>query len=288
MNYILHILVMCEIYIILSLAMNLLAGYTGLLSLSQAAFYGTGAYVSALLIKRTDLGFLMSLFVAISFNLVMCLPVIWFSIRLKNLFFSLATLAWQIIVFSILFNWVSVTNGPFGITGIPRPTLLQLRFNTISSFALLGAGITIITMFLFYIFHRSPLSRLIQAVREDELALMTFGKTPNRYKALAIFISGGTSAVAGCLFAVYTGYIDPTVFTLDESILIVSIVLIGGLGSLKGSVAGALFYILLPEVLRFIRIPDTLAANVRMMLYALILILIVLYRPYGFFGKQKV
>jgi branched-chain amino acid transport system permease protein len=93
--------------------------------------------------------------------------------------------------------------------------------------------------------------------------------------------------VAGCLFATYFNYIDPTSFTLDESILIISIVLIGGLGTIKGSIAGALFYVLLPEILRFINIPDSVAANLRMMLYALILILIVMFRPYGFFGKYK-
>jgi len=116
---------------------------------------------------------------------------------------------------------------------------------------------------------------------------MSFGKRPAYFKGIAIILSSGMSAVSGVLFATYFSYIDPSSFTLDESILIMSIVLIGGLGTVKGSISGALFYVLLPEVLRFINIPDSIAANVRMMIYALVLIVIVIYRPYGFFGKYK-
>jgi branched-chain amino acid transport system permease protein len=278
---------MFEIYLILSLAMNLLAGYSGMLSMSQAAFYGIGAYTTALLLTKTDSSFLLSVISAIFFNLIVCIPVILFSIRLRDLFFTLATLAWQIIVFSVMYNWVAVTNGPFGITGIPKPELFGFRFSSLSQFALLSGIITLFVLGFFFRFNRSPIFRLFQAVRDDQLAVMTFGKRPGYYKAVAILFSGGISAIAGSLFATYFNYIDPTSFTLEESILIISIVLIGGLGSIKGSIAGALFYVLLPELLRFINISDAPAANLRMMIYALILIIIVMYRPHGFFGKYK-
>jgi branched-chain amino acid transport system permease protein len=224
---------------------------------------------------------------AIFFNLIVCIPVILFSIRLRDLFFTLATLAWQIIVFSVMYNWVAVTNGPFGITGIPKPELFGFRFSSLSQFALLSGIITLFVLGFFFRFNRSPIFRLFQAVRDDQLAVMTFGKRPGYYKAVAILFSGGISAIAGSLFATYFNYIDPTSFTLEESILIISIVLIGGLGSIKGSIAGALFYVLLPELLGFINISDAPAANLRMMIYALILIIIVMYRPHGFFGKYK-
>ena len=100
-------------------------------------------------------------------------------------------------------------------------------------------------------------------------------------------ISSGVSAIAGALFATYYSYIDPTSFTVPEYILILSIVLIGGLGSVKGSFAGALFYILLPEALRFLNMPDAIAGNMRMMIFSLVLILVVRYRPHGFFGRYK-
>jgi len=285
MNYLLHILIMCEIYLILALAMNLLAGYSGLLSLSQAAFYGIGAYVAALLLIQAGASFTLSLFGAIAFNLIICLPVVWFAIRLRDLFFALATLAWQIIVFAVLYNWTAFTNGPFGITGIPKPELFGLYFSSLPVFAVLGSIITLLVLLFFMGLHKTPLSRFFQGVRDDQLAMMSFGKKPAYFKTLAVVISSGVSAIAGVLFATYFSYIDPTSFTLDESILIISIVLIGGLGTIKGSVAGALFYVLLPELLRFINIPDTIAANLRMMIYATVLILVVIYRPYGFYGK---
>jgi len=255
--------------------------------MTQAAFYGIGAYTTALLLTKAGLSFPLALTGAVLFNLLACLPVIWFSIRLRDLFFALATLAWQIVLFSVMFNWIVVTNGPFGITGIPKPEFLGLRFASLPQFAMLGGIITIFILIFFTGLHRTPLSRLFQGVRDDQLALMTFGKRPAYYKSVAILISSGVSAIAGTLFATYFSYIDPTSFTLNESILIISIVLIGGLGSIKGSIAGALFYVLLPEALRFVNIPDALAANMRMMIYALILLLVVMYRPHGFFGKYK-
>ncbi|MEX2411373.1 MAG: branched-chain amino acid ABC transporter permease [Candidatus Paceibacterota bacterium] len=287
MNYLIHILIVFEIYLILALAMNLMAGYSGLLSLAQAAFYGIGAYVTTLLLVNVSISFIPAVILAIIFNLIASVPIIWFAIKLRDLFFILATLAWQILVFAILYNWMSVTNGPYGITGIPKPELFGITFNTLPEFALFGGIITLLTLLFFVGLHKTPLSRFFQGVRDDQLAVMTFGKSPAYYKSIAILISGGASAVAGALFATYYSYIDPTSFTVDESILIISIVLIGGLGSVKGSFAGALFYVLLPEVLRFLDIPDSVAANLRIMIFALVLILVVMFKPHGFFGNYK-
>lgn len=287
MNYLIHLSVVFEIYLILALSMNLVAGYSGLLSLAQAAFYGIGAYATALLLVHFSLPFSLAVSLAVLFNLGASLPVIWFSIRLRNLYFVLATLAWQIIVFTVLYNWTTLTNGPFGITGIPKPTVLGIRFATLHEFAWLGGFVALAALFFFIGLHRTPLSRLFQAIRDDELAVMTFGKNPAYFKSIAILISSGVAALAGALFATYYSYIDPTSFTVDESILILSIVLIGGLGTVKGSIAGALFYVLLPEVLRFLNIPDAIAANARMMIFALALILVVMFRPHGFLGKYR-
>lgn len=287
MNYLLHILVMAEIYIILGLAMNLLAGYSGLLSVSQAAFYGIGAYAAALLLVNTGYSFPIVLVGAIVINMIACIPVIAFSIRFRDLFFVLATLAWQVIIFTVLYNWISVTNGPYGISGIPKPVIFGYSFESLPQFALLAGALCALVLLFFYGLHNSPLSRYFQGVRDDQLTMLSFGKKPGYYKAIAISISSGVSAIAGTLFACYYSYIDPTSFTMDESILIISIVLIGGLGTLRGSVAGALFYVLLPEVLRFVNVPDAFASNLRMMIYALILILMVMFRPYGFFGTYR-
>uniref|UniRef100_B3ENC6 Inner-membrane translocator n=1 Tax=Chlorobium phaeobacteroides (strain BS1) TaxID=331678 RepID=B3ENC6_CHLPB len=278
---------MAEIYIILGLAMNLLAGYSGLLSLSQAAFYGIGAYTTTVLLVYFGYSFPAVLAMSVIINVIACIPVIVFSIRFRDLFFVLATLAWQVIVFTVLYNWISVTNGPYGIGGIPKPVVFGYAFESLPHFSFLAGVVCVFVLLFFYGLHQSPLSRYFQGVRDDQLAMLSFGKKPGYYKAIAVSISSGASAIAGALFASYYSYIDPTSFTLNESILIISIVLIGGLGTMRGSVAGALFYVLLPEVLRFVNVPDAVASNLRMMIYALILILMVLFRPYGFFGNYR-
>lgn len=267
--------------------MNLLAGYSGLLSLAQAAFYGIGAYICAVLLVELQLSFSIIILLTIPLTIISGIPVIYFSIRLRDLYFVLATLAWQILVFAILYNWVSVTNGPFGIAGIPKPELIGIQFKTPSDFAILSSTVTFIILVFFHLLNKTHMLRLFQGVRDDELVLITLGKKPGKYKSFSIIIACGVTGIAGALFATYYTYIDPTSFTIDESILIISIVLIGGLGNIKGSFAGALFYVLLPEILRFISIPDEIAANMRMILYALVLILIVIYRPYGLFGNYR-
>ncbi len=287
MNYLLHILFMVEVYVILSLSMNLLAGFSGLLALCLAAFYGISAYVAAITLVNTDASFWMAMAGAVAFNAVSCLPVAFFASRLRNLYFALATLAWQIVVYSVLYNWTSVTRGPFGIAGIPRPVLFGHELGEPWMITLLSTVLCLLCWFFFVQLNRTHLARLFLGTRDDQLAMTALGHNPARYQTTAVVISSMAAAVAGSLFAVYYSYIDPSSFTLDESILIISIVLIGGLGTLKGSVAGALFYVLLPEGLRFLEIPDAVAANTRMMIYALVLILVVMYRPYGFFGKYQ-
>ncbi|MBK7970986.1 MAG: branched-chain amino acid ABC transporter permease [Bacteroidetes bacterium] len=180
-----------------------------------------------------------------------------------------------------LYNWISVTNGPFGINVIPKPEIFGFRFGSLGEFALLGGVITGITLIFFIAFHRTPLSRLFQGVRDDQLAMMTFGKKPGYYKSLAILISSGVSAVAGALFATYFSYIDPTSFTLNESILIISMVLIGGLG-VSRFCGGCFVLCIASRSFPFYKYSDAVAANLRMMIYALILILLVMYRPHGF------
>lgn len=287
MSYWLHILISFEIYVILALAMNLLGGFTGLLSLSQAASYGIGAYVYGLFTTSLGWGFATSAGMAMLGAVLFSIPVIICAVRLRGLFFALGTLAFQAIVFAILYNWVSVTHGPYGISGIPRPVFFGHMLNDLPSMALFGAGTGGLVVAFFLWMRRTPLMRLLQGVRDDQLALMGLGRDPRRYKTIAIVIASACTGLAGALFASYYSYIDPTSFSLEESILILSIVLIGGAGSIIGSIAGAAFYVLLPELLRFLQLPENAAPHARMMIYAAVLILVVLYRPNGFFGTYR-
>lgn len=286
MNYWLHVLVSFEIYLVLALAMNLLAGFTGLLSLGQAALYGIGAYSFGLL-STHGWPFLPALLVAMLTTVLLSVPMYVCAVRLRGLFFALATLAFQTIVLALLYNWASVTNGPFGIGGIPRPIVFGHNLSDLPSMTLLVSVVSALVVLIFWWMRRTPLLRLLQGVRDDQLALMGLGRDPSRYKAIAIAIAGAFTGLAGALYATYYSYIDPTSFSLDESILILSIVLIGGAGNLIGSLVGAAFYVLLPEALRFVQLPDDVAAHVRMMVFAATIIVVVLYRPNGFLGSYR-
>lgn len=285
MNYLFHILIMIFIYLILSLSLNLVVGYTGLLSLCHAAFYGIGAYTTTLLMMHLNINFFLALLigiiVSISISFIVSIP----SLRLKGDYFLLSTLGFQIIIFSILYNWIDLTRGPYGIPGIPRPNLFGFEINSIPAFLLLALIISGIVLLINYLLYYSPFGRVLKAIREDEMAVLALGRNTMDFKVSAFAIGAGIAAISGGLYAVYVTYIDPTSFTLDESIFIISIVLLGGSGNLRGPIIGTIFMIILPELLRFIGMPDTIAPNVRQMIYGVILVYLMLKRPQGIAGE---
>lgn len=286
MNW-LHIIFMCEIYVILALSANLVSGYTGLLSFANAAFYGLSAYTTALLMKGCGLSFFPALVSAIIFNVFVSLIITYFSIRLKDLYFTLATLAFQVIVFSVLYNWEKVTGGSFGVSGIPKVSIFGYQLNETVDYAILGAFFALIVISFFFFFQKTPFVRLLECVRDREIGAVSLGKNISYYKFICNSLSAAFIAIAGALFAVYNSYIDATSFTLSESILIVSMILIGGTGNLIGPIFGACFYVLLPEMIRLIPINNAQGASLQVIIYSLILILVVRFKPNGLFGKFK-
>ncbi|MBK8808701.1 MAG: branched-chain amino acid ABC transporter permease [Bacteroidales bacterium] len=288
MNYLLYILVMLEIYTLLALSANQKVGMSGLLSFAQAVFYGMGAYVTAIFITKFGFSYWLALPVAILTCVLVALLFSFIAGKVRELYFSLATLALQVIFFSIVFNWTSITGGADGIRKISHPAIFGFEINTPSSFAVFG-GFWVLVVLLFYgWFLKTPISRMIKATRDDQIAVLSLGKNPNYYKRISIILSAIIAGIAGSLYATYSAYIDPTSFNLDESILILSIVLIGGAGRIIGPITGALIYILLPKLLEFIQMPDNIAANIRMIIFGVLLVLIVRFKPKGIFGKYLI
>jgi len=287
MNYLLHILIMINIYAILALSLNLLVGYTGLLSLSHAAFYGIGAYISTLLMMELGLGFVSSLFLAIAGAVLLSFIISVPSLRLKGDYFVLASLGFQIIVFTVLYNWVDLTRGPYGIPGIPRPTVLGIEINSIASYLIFSGIIAAICVGLLYLIGNSPFGRVLKAIREDEMAAAALGKNIYQFKIIAFAITASFATVPGVLFAGYMRYIDPMSFTLMESVFILSIIIIGGAGNTLGPLIGTALMIILPEALRFFRIPGTIAPNMRQIIYGVLIILILRYLPRGLSGEYR-
>jgi branched-chain amino acid transport system permease protein len=284
MNYFLHIGIMLEIYIILALSLNLVSGTTGLLSLAQGVMYGIGAYATAILNTKFGINFFFTLPFSIAAGILFSFIIGYFASRLRDLYFGLATLAFQVILFTVFYN-SDFTGGPYGITGIAKPIFFGLKLQSLSSFAILSTVFTVLSVLFFIGLRKMPMQRNFECVRDDDLEFRSLGKNPSYYKYTSLAIAAVFSSLAGSLYAVLVTYVDATSFTIDESILILAICILGGSGTIAGSIAGATFYVLLPEALRFLHLPDSSAANLRMIIFALVLILIVRFRPKGLFGK---
>lgn len=288
MNYILHIIIIINIYVILASATNLLVGMTNLLSLGQAALYGIGAYITTFALMYLGLPLLPAILLSMLVTAILSLVIAYASLRLQGDYFVLATLGFQIIVYTILYNWVSVTKGPYGIPGIPAPKFFGLiEISGIMPFFILSTSLSIITIFVMFKLIHSPFGRALKGVRDDEISMMALGRNVTSLKIQAFFISSGFCAISGFVYATYISYIDPTSFNLDEAIFILSAVIIGGTGNVKGPVIGAIFVVVLPEILRFVGLPDSIGANLRLIIYGLVLIFLMLFRPQGIAGEHK-
>lgn len=287
MNYLWHLAVLLEIYLMLGLSLNLMVGYTGLLSLAQAAFCGVGAYLTALLMVDSGLGFLPALALAVAGTVVLSLLVSAASLTFRGDHFILTTLAFQVLVFSVLYNWIDVTRGPFGIAKIPKPSIAGVKVESTQGFALFGLGLMLIVVGFIALVYRSPFCRALRAIREDELAAMALGKGTASLKIRSVAITSACAAVAGGLYATYITFIDPTSFTTEESILMLSMVIVGGTGNFKGPLVGAVVLVLVPELLRFVAIPDSVAANIRLIVYGGLLVTLMRFRPQGIAGEYR-
>ncbi len=286
MNYIIHLLVMVCLYAMLVQSLNLVVGYGGLLSLCHAAFYGLGAYICTLLMMNVGWSFTVSLAAAVICTGLLAWLVSFPATRLHGDFFVLATLGFQMITFAILYNWVEVTKGYYGIPGIPRPSFFGFSISSPSAFLFLALVATILCFGLFWWLGASPYGRTLQAIREDEVAAASLGKDVNAFKRSAFTWAGAIAAVPGALYATYTSYIDPTGFGLSESIFILCLLVIGGAGNLRGPLIGATVLVLLPELLRFLSVPDSIAANLRQILYGLAIIAMMRLRPQGMMDPE--
>ena len=288
MNYLLHIGVMLGIYGMLALSTNLLIGFGGLLTMAQAAFYGLGAYTYALLSLKLGLPFYVTLPAAVA----LCALVGWLfghaALRFRNEAFVLATIGFQMIVYVVLYNWTGLTRGPYGISGIPRPEFFGMGIESVPAYFVFTLVLFTLVLAFVHLVFQSPFALSLKALRDDEAAAQTLGICPKGQYIKAMVFSSAVAAVPGVCFASYITYIDPTSFTLSESIFIACILLVGGSGNIAGPMSGVVFMIVLPELLRFVGLPDAVAANLREIIYGVLLIVLVYMKPKGLAGAYAV
>ena len=287
MDYLVHLSILFSIYGILAVSLNLVVGYTGLLSLAHAAFYGLGAYATAILITGFGLNFFPATLLSMILVMIISGLIGLVLSKFKGDYYALGSMGFSVIIFSIFFNWQSLTNGPLGIGGIAKPALFGLDFSGNLAFLCLSLLFLVIAYGLSEAIVKTPFGRALKAIREDESTAQVFGYRTLYFKLAVFVISAALAALAGSLFASYITFIDPLSFTLMESIFIMAIIILGGLANHKGALLGALLLILLPEILRFIGFPVDIAAYMRQVTYGLILIGLMLYRPRGLLGEYK-
>lgn len=279
--------VILALYVTLVVSLDLLAGHAGLISLAHAGFYGLGAYTSALLSVRLgtsfSVGIAAAIIVASLFSVFVSLP----SLRIHRDYFVIATFGFQMILFGVLNNWIGFTRGPFGIPGIPPPVIFAWHVNSRFELLVLAVGFASFAYLIVYLLTSAPFGRVLHAIREDEVFAKAQGKNTLYFKITSFAVSAALAACAGSLYAHYVTFIDPTSFTVMESILIIAMVIIGGAGGLWGPIVGALVLVTLPEVLRFIGLPNAIAANLRQIAYGSLLVIMMMFRSRGLVGKYS-
>ena len=278
------------IYVILVLCTNLTVGMSKLLTMCQAAFFGIGAYIGAYFLLYFNLPFVVIVLLVMLATGMTGLLVSYASVKLKGDYFILGTIGFQMIVYTILYNWVSVTRGPLGKDGIPSIKLLGLWSLDEYDFGhfIFAIVLTIIILLVFGCLQKSPYGRMLKAIGTDELSANALGRNTTRLKAWTFFISAGITGIVGLFYASFLGHVSPSSITLDESILLITALFIGGIGSrVLGPVLGAVVVALLPVLLRYVGLPDDQAANLREVIYGIALIVLMFVRPQGLLGDVK-
>jgi len=272
----------------LSQSLTLTAGYSGLISLAHAGFYGIGAYTSAILSVNYGFSFLTTLPLAMLISGIIAVLVSVIALRTVDDYFIIITLGIQVVAFSIMNNWMSLTNGPLGIPGIPAISIFGFAFNSKISFLMLTLILTALVFYILRNITKSPFGRILIALSEDEIFTKSLGKKVYRAKVAGFTLGAMFAAIPGALYAHYISYIDPTSFTVNESIFILAIVIIGGMRNLWGSAIAAAVLVILPQALTFIGMPGNIAANMRQIIYGLALVFMMFKYSKGFLSKKYV
>jgi branched-chain amino acid transport system permease protein len=283
--------IMAGIYVILALSANLLIGMTNLMTLCLASFYGIGAYLGSFFLLHHDLPFIVIALIVMVATGLSALLVALASIRLKGDSYVLATLGFQFVFISVLFNWGNVTNGDKGVHGIPRIELggiLPLK-NDLAYLALVVL-VALLAIWMFSRLQRSPFGRGLRAIRYDELSAKALGRNTAGLKCWAVFLSAAFCGLAGLLYASFKESLHPNRFSLDICILILTSLFIGGAGNrVSGPVLGALIVAFLSVALDILdNVGFDGIANLEQVLFGLALLALLFLRPQGMVGNTRI
>jgi branched-chain amino acid transport system permease protein len=281
LEYIAHTLNLAFIFVILTVSLNLILGYGGMASMAHAAFFCIGGYISAIVTIQFGCNFLIGILIAVivtaAFGGALAAPFI----RVQEEYLILFTIAFQMVVFHLMLSLYNITGGDSGIFGVPRPVIFGLVADTPVHFLPLMVCFVLLVYYVCLKITRSPFGRVLKGIREDERAVSSLGKNVIKFKVVIFMVGTGIAAGAGGVFAHYTQFISPAIGSLDESILIIAMVVLGGTANLWGSAIGAFLLIIIPEILNFLPGASDLIIPLRGFIYGVLLILFMRFRPEG-------
>ena len=280
-RYLYRVLSMIGVYFTLAMGLNMVSGYMGQISIGHVGFYSVGAYAAALMTTKLGVNFFLAVLFSIVFTAIIGALFGVITMRISGTYLTITTLGFGELVRVILKNWESVTNGTYGVQRIPRPQFFTLSLSTSNGgiYILVWVCAAIVVLFS-YSLEKGRFGRILRAMREDVIASDLMGINTKYYRVLAFLVSGACAGLAGSLYAHLNGYIDPTIFTQDISMTVLSMVILGGMGSVPGMLIGATLLTSFPEVLRVM-------AEYRFVVYGILLIVMMRFRPQGILGGRS-
>jgi branched-chain amino acid transport system permease protein len=279
--YHLHTLIMAGIFAVLALSLNLLLGYTGQLSLGHAAFFGIGAYASALVSLRLEWSPWLGVLAAVVLPGLAGWGIGRLALKLRGAYFVLLTVSFAGVVSLVSVNWMDLTNGPLGLPGVPPlgialPGLPEVSLRSKPAYYYLVLVAVVLAYGLCHRLIASRVGRALVALRENETLAASIGVDGTHYLVMAAAISAAMAGAGGALYAHYTRFVSPEVFLFTYTITMVIMVVAGGKGTLAGPIVGAVIFTALPEALR-----EVAAWQWQMLLYGVLLIATLFFMPLG-------
>lgn len=288
LNFMLLILIYTGIYALMAMGQNVITGYVGLLSLTQAGFFAIGSYTTAILSVNFGWNFWLTVplagIIAALFGVLIGLP----TLRLKGDYLAIATLGFGEIVRNVLNNWDSLTRGPMGIQRIPMVTILGYRISpyTKYSFLIMVWIFVLVGYLLFDRLAKSRMGRALEAIREDEIAASSMGINTTKYKVWAFALGAFAAGIAGSLEAVFTLSVTPGSFTFMVSIMVLCMVVLGGMGNFKAVVLGAFIIQFISYFPQLVGLSNVIPPQFRQVLFGVILVVMMIWRPQGILGRD--
>lgn len=286
--YLQNIAVLFAINAILALTLNFIMGYAGIFSLAQAVFFGVGAYTAAYIALNFSDSLLLAMGAAMVISAVISMALALPALRVRGEYFVAASLGLQMIGVTIFSEWKSVTGGLGGMVGIPPPVIFGYTITSTGAFLTLALIVLLLILGVTALLVRGSFGRSLMALRDSESAAQAYGKYVNAVKTLSVAVSAALASLGGVIYAFYMSFVNVEVFTLEVSILLMAMVIIGGTGTLLGPLVGAAIVMALPAALTYLPfIPPSELGTIQQIIYGGAMVLLMMFRPGGLVGGRS-